>query len=153
MRAMPQARGAARIIKLLSLLEQMASMDDWVFLSPPTNLRKPREADYKRLNDILAFILENYQSSIGLPEVAAVAHLTPSAFCRFFKKRTRKSFVEYLNKFRVSVACKLLMESDLPVADVCFQTGFNNLANFNRQFRRVTGMTPTQFRKVNQGVM
>lgn len=149
MLAMPELSGATRIIRLLSLLERIAANGHWKHISPQAGHRKPKHADYQRLNDILRFILENYQSPIGLEEVAAVAHLSPSAFCRFFKKRTRKSFVSYLNEFRASMACKLLVEGEMPVAEICFQTGFSNLANFNRQFRRVTGTTPTAYRKAN----
>lgn len=148
---MPRLDGATRVIALLSLLNKIATQkEEWEFLSPEIQIRRPKEADFERLDTILHFILENYQQPISLEEAAEKVHLTTSAFCRFFKKRTRKSFVEYLNEFRVSMACKLLMESENPVGEICYQVGFNNLANFNRQFRKATQLTPSQFRKVNK---
>ncbi|MEO1258665.1 MAG: AraC family transcriptional regulator [Bacteroidota bacterium] len=144
--SMPDLSGAARIIQLLYLLEKIAISGDYEFLSPPIEQHFQRE-DFERLNKITAYILDHYAQSISLEEIAGEVHLSPSAFCRFFKKRTRKSFVEYLNEFRISMACKMLVESKEPVAQICYKTGFNNLANFNRQFRRVTGMTPTGYRK------
>lgn len=146
MKEMLHLTGASRIIRLLSLLEKIASHQGWDYLSPPIEQRFQKE-DYERLNNILAYILEHYERPISLDDIAREAHLSPSAFCRFFKKRTRKSFVEYLNEFRVGMACKMLLESKEPIARICYQTGFNNLANFNRQFRRVMGLTPTAYRK------
>ena len=96
----------------------------------PSNTVSQKE-NYERLNNIMAYILANYSRPISLEEIANEAHLSPSAFCRFFKKRTRKSFVGYLNEFRIGMACKMLMESKEPVAQVCYKTGFNNLAHFN----------------------
>lgn len=151
--AMQNLSGAARIIGLLSLLEKIAENGTWEYLSPETDLRKPKEADFQRLDKILHYMLENYQSPIRLKDVAEESHLTISAFCRFFKKRTRKSFVEYLNEFRVSMACKLLLESEKPIAEICFETGFNNLANFNRQFRKLRGDTPSAFRKRGKAIL
>ncbi len=143
---MPLLSGARRIIQLLSILEKISAAGDWGYLSPSINQRFQKE-DYERLNKITAYILANYSRPINLEEIANEAHLCPSAFCRFFKKRTRKSFVEYLNEFRIGMAGKMLAESQEPVSQICFKTGFNNLANFNRQFRRVMDMTPTEYRQ------
>ena len=128
------------------LLEKIAISGEWEYLSPPIEQHFQKE-DYERLNKITAYILENYAQPISLEEIAKEAYLSPSAFCRFFKKRTRKSFVEYLNEFRIGMACKMLTENKNPISDICFKTGFNNLANFNRQFKRVMGVTPTGYRK------
>ncbi len=146
---MTKLTGAMRIIKLLTFLEKIAVNGDWEYLSPPIEKSSPKE-NYERLNSIVAYILKNYSQQISLDDIAREAHLSPSAFCRFFKKRTRKSFVEYLNEFRVGMACKMLMEGNDPVSQICYQVGFNNLTNFNRQFRRVMGMTPMGYRKIKR---
>ena len=142
---MPFLPGARRIIQLLHILEKISVASDWEFLSPHIEQRFQKE-NYERLNKIMEYILANYSKPISLEEIANEAHLCPSAFCRFFKKRTRKSFIEYLNEFRISMASKLLTESSDPIYQICYKTGFNNLANFNRQFRRVMDMTPTEYR-------
>ena len=142
---MPMLSGSSRIIRLMVFLEQIANSGAYEFLSPAMEQRFQKE-NYERLNKIMAYILAHFSEPITLEEIAREAHLSPSAFCRYFKKRTRKSFVEYLNDFRVGMACKMLLETSVPVAQVCYQTGFNNVANFNRQFRRVMGVTPTVYR-------
>ena len=71
--------------------------------------------------------------------------MAPNAFCRYFKKRTKKSFTQYLNEIRIGHACKLLIEGNLQIATICYQSGFNTLTNFNRQFKSLMNMTPTDY--------
>ncbi len=142
--ALPPSR---QVIQLLSMLEQFSDPDNWVAISPHASALSPRQSDYERLNDLFHFLMENFTRQVKLEEVAAIAHLSPAAFCRFFKMRTRKTFVEYLNEIRVTHACSMLMEGDQPVGEISYACGFNNLANFNRQFRRITGTNPLSWRK------
>jgi len=76
-----------------------------------------------------------------------MANRSPAAFCRFFKKRTRKTYITFLNEVRIQEACSLLLKPDLNISEICFQTGFNNISNFNRQFKKITGFTPKGYRK------
>jgi AraC-like DNA-binding protein len=82
-----------------------------------------------------------------LEEVAVLCYLSPGAFCRFFERSTGKSLFTYLKEVRIGFACKLLHESDLNVADICYQSGFNNLAHFNNQFKEICKVTPGQYRR------
>ncbi|MFW5756830.1 MAG: helix-turn-helix domain-containing protein, partial [Tangfeifania sp.] len=91
------------------------------------------------------FLATGYQQKIELEKVAGIAHLHPSAFCRFFKEKTGKSLSKYVTDLRISYACKLIIEGKLSVTQVCFESGFNNLSNFNRTFKRQTKMTPTDY--------
>jgi len=68
-------------------------------------------------------------------------------FCRFFKSRTQKSLTQFLNELRIGHACKLLQNEEYSVSDVCYECGYNTLANFNKFFKNITGKTPSEYRK------
>ncbi len=101
------------------------------------------------MNNILAFTFKESHRKIYIEEVAEVANLSEEAFCRFFKLRTRKTYTNFLNEMRVSQACKLLIANESSIQDICFQTGFSNLSNFNRIFKKVTGKTPSQYIRIS----
>jgi AraC-like DNA-binding protein len=94
--------------------------------------------------------MSEYHRKIQLDEVADVANMTTNSFCRYFKKRTRKSYIDFLTEIRIGQARKFLQENDLSISQICFEVGFNNLSNFNRKFREVCAITPTEFRKLQE---
>ena len=106
-----------------------------------------KESDGQILNAVFQFTLSNFKDDITLHSVAKMANRSPAAFCRFFKKRTRKTYISFLNEVRIQEACSLLLKPDLNISEICFQTGFNNISNFNRQFKKITGFTPKGYRK------
>jgi AraC-like DNA-binding protein len=97
------------------------------------------------LTKVLQFLNTNYQRKIELETVADIANLHPAAFCRFFKEKTGKSLSEYLNDMRIGYACRLIIEGKLSVSQISYESGFNNLSNFNRTFKKHTGYTPTNY--------
>ena len=84
---------------------------------------------------------------IKLEEVASLVGLTPNAFCRYFRGRTKKTFIQYLNDIRIGHAKKLLIEGRMKISTLSMESGFNNLSNFNRAFKRRKGSTPTEYRE------
>ena len=96
-------------------------------------------------------IQNNYYSVINPLE--AIKNLlfhkrwNPGSFCRYFKKRTGKTFIQYVKEIRISIAAKKLAESDKPIAQICYESGYNNLANFNLYFKNIMEMTPSEYRK------
>ena len=104
-------------------------------------------ADRERIDRICRYVAEHSTRPIVLAEAAAAAHMSVPAFTRFFRKCTGKTFLEYLTELRVGAACRLLMETDRTVAQVCSASGFGNLSNFNRRFRDLKGITPREFRR------
>jgi AraC-like DNA-binding protein len=145
-RNLKKEKGLKKLISFFFLLEKISSSE----LTPLciTSWNENLLTDEgKRMNDILAFTFRECHRKIYIEEVADVAHLSPEAFCRFFKIRTRKTYTNFLNEVRVSQACKLLISKEQAVQDICFQTGFSNLSNFNRIFKKVTGKTPSQYVK------
>ncbi len=137
--------GYERVILLLKLLHKMATTENYRLLAGELYNQQEHDFTNDRLTKVLHFISTGYQQRIELEKVAEIAHLHPSAFCRFFKEKTGKSVTEYITDLRISYACKLIIEGKLAVSQICFECGFNNLSNFNRAFKKHTGFTPTAY--------
>tara|TARA_B110000483_G_scaffold176468_1_gene208670 strand:- start:466 stop:1320 length:855 start_codon:yes stop_codon:yes gene_type:complete len=100
-----------------------------------------------RLKKIFNYIKHNFKNEINLNEIAELSNMTTTSFCRYFKFNTGKSFIQYVNEYKVNHAAKLLMETKLNVKVICFDSGFNNFSNFNRFFKKFYHVTPTKFRE------
>ncbi|MCG9793713.1 AraC family transcriptional regulator [Flavobacterium algicola] len=140
-----QNNGLKNIIGLLNVLEVLSSTDDFHSLCSEVVVSSYTNKEKERMARIISFLTENFDKKIELEEVASVAYMTPNAFCRYFKKRTRKSFTQYLNEIRLRNACKLLIEGEMQVATVCYLSGFNTITNFNRQFKSLMNVTPSEY--------
>ena len=100
------------------------------------------------MRDIMEYTTNNFRQDISLTQIARVAAMTKNAFCKYFKKRTNKTYVQFLNELRVEHACKLLVASnDQPISEISLHSGFNTISNFNRQFRSLKGVNPKTFKK------
>ncbi|WP_128547098.1 AraC family transcriptional regulator [Larkinella soli] len=144
---LPSARPFEQLMTLLTVLDHLSAEPQREVLSITAYEQPRRPDDHQRLDNVFTFLLKNYDQPITLEDVAGVAHLTPSAFCRFFRLHTRKTFTQVLNEVRVEQACRFLQESTLPVGQIAFSCGYTNLSNFNRQFRTITGLTPGRYMK------
>lgn len=133
-------------LQLLKLLNTLSTSTDYEILSSIGFTETLNEFDGNRMNRIYQFIISNFKEPITLEEVAKVSNMTPPAFCKYFKVRTKKNFSYFLNEVRISYACRLLIEKNLDILQICYESGFNNLSNFNRQFKRITKMNPTQYK-------
>ena len=130
-----------KILDLISTAEKRT-------LSSLINLKKYAGNEGKRMSDIFKYTMDNFQGEISLNDVADIANMTPNAFCRYFKQRTTKTFVNFLIDIRIGNACKLLAKkNDLSITEISYKSGFNNLANFNRKFKAIKGITPSEYRK------
>lgn len=105
------------------------------------------EREGKRMEQIVRFLVDESHRQLSLEEVASIANLSREAFCRFFKERTRKTLVSYLNELRVHNACHALEHTDQTIASIAFSCGFANLSQFNRVFLKLSGITPRQYRR------
>ena len=99
------------------------------------------------MNNIYQYIMKNFSREITLEQIAKVAHISPNSFCRYFKSRIKKTFSQFLMEVRIGHACKLLAETQKSIAEVCYESGFNNFSNFNRHFKAITNKTPMAHRK------
>lgn len=146
MEKMPPMNGLQRIASLFSIFDLLAHCKEYDLLASPTYSEKIQVKCSDRFSKITDYILRNFDTDIALPQIAEVANMGVTTFCNFFKEHYRMSFVEYLNTVRIGHACKLLSENDQNIVQVAYDCGFNNLANFNRQFKRLKNMTPSEYR-------
>jgi AraC-like DNA-binding protein len=135
-----------RLILLLSVLKQLALSPNAVMLSTEGAYSKLNENDEKRLDAVYRFTMNEFHRTINLDEVSGIANMTVNSFCRYFKTRTRKSYLDFLTEYRIGQACKMLQQEEMSIADIAYQVGFGNLSNFNRKFKEINGCTPGRFR-------
>ena len=138
-------KGFERTIMLLEMLQLIAKTDQCKLLAGESYQTVNHNFTSNRLTKVMHYINSTYRKKTELIKVAEVANLHPSAFCRFFKEKSGKSLTEFVSDMRISYACKLLIEGNLSVSQICFESGFNNLSNFNRTFKKHTGFTPTNY--------
>ncbi len=137
--------GLNRIIGMITILQLLAETKEFSFLASINEIKNYDEKEGKRMNQIFQFTLKEFYRDIRLDEVAEIANMTPNAFCRYFKQRTRKTYMNFLSEIRIAHASKLLNNKDLSVSQICYQSGFNNLSNFNRKFKKIKGCSPSSF--------
>lgn len=147
MKLLLQKQGLERIIGLLKILEIFSQTTEFDYLADPGYSHDFHQKDNHKIDVVFKFVLNNYQRNLTLEEAAALAQLTPQSFCRFFKNRTRKSFIQFVNEVRVGQACRKLSEGDWTIAEIAYACGFSNLSNFNRFFKGLTGKTPRVYRQ------
>src|SRR5205814_4253063 len=104
------------------------------------------ERSLARIDAVVSRITDNLSQSLSAAEIAAELGMTESRFSRFFRRATGNTFTDFVNRVRINRACQLLMETDRLVTHICYEVGFNNVANFNRRFLEIKGMTPSEFR-------
>lgn len=136
-----------RFIVLLRLLN-MASTCHYKSLSSFIYNKEYSDNEGHRMRNVFEYTMDHFKSDINLSTIAEVANMTKNAFCKYFKKRTNKTYIQFVNELRLEHACKLLQSNpDLTIYEVAEQSGFNNMSNFNRQFRVVKQMNPSGYRK------
>lgn len=146
---LPTLTGFELFLEVLTILRILAETDDYKLLHPAPFKNQYNQKERERLKKIYRFIDEQYHRKIEIDEVADLSHLTKAAFCRYFKKITRQTFTEFLNRYRINQAQRLLL-LDKNVTEVCFECGFESLSYFNRTFKKITGENPQAFKKRHQ---
>ena len=125
----------------------MATTDEYEWLASVLVTESVNSSDFERFDKVYQYMMKNFTKPIKLEEVASLVGLTPNAFCRYFRGRTKKTFVQYLNDIRIGHAKKLLIEGRMKISTLSMESGFNNLSNFIEQFKRSTQMSPSEYQK------
>ncbi|TJW85281.1 MAG: AraC family transcriptional regulator [Mesorhizobium sp.] len=143
------AYGVHRISLFMSIMEALSRETSPRVLASENYLPDPSGYVSAGMNQALAYIRENLTQQFNEGDLAAIAGQTPSAFSRSFRKHTGMSVLQYIKRLRINLACQILMSNEeAQISDICFEVGFNNLSNFNRQFLAEKGMPPSQFRRL-----
>ena len=136
-----------RVILLLNIIKTLAENEEYEPIASAHAFYKSSEIETDRLNKVCTYTLSNYKKDISLKEIAAVSNLSVTSFCRYFKMMTKKTYFDFLVEIRISHACRMLVEDRYPIGIICFECGFNNISNFYRHFKAVTGLKPFEYKK------
>lgn len=141
-----EMRGFDSLLEFLSILYDLSISRNQLCLSSPSYIGQFDTSKSRRIKMVNQYLHTNLMNSIRINEIADLVSMTPSAFSHFFKKRTQRSFSDYLTELRIGHAARLLIETEKNISEICFESGFNNISNFNRSFRTQKGCTPSEFR-------
>ena len=139
--------GLQRYSQFIELLGELARCNDYRLLSTVQLQSFDDDAALARISAIVDHLTGHYSETFSMAEMAARLSMTESSFSRYFRRATGNSFTDFVNRLRINRACQLLMESNRYITNVCYDVGFNNVANFNRRFLQIKGMTPKEFRR------
>jgi AraC-like DNA-binding protein len=144
-----QHKGLARLAAFCEFMAELAECTDYRLLSS-VQLQSEDDDESEHINDLVIRITEDLAAPLSAAQIAQDLGMSESRFSRFFRKATGNTFTDFINRVRINRACQLLMESDLLITQICYDVGFNNVANFNRRFLEIKGMTPSDFRRQSQ---
>ncbi len=142
-----RSKGSQRIILLLQILDILSHSEEISELASKAFAENFKKSSNPKLYKIYEYVSKNFQQKIDLDSAAKVANLSKTAFCRFIKAKTNKTFSEFLNEIRINYAKKLLTEGKLSMAQIAYECGFNSPSYFNKQFKNHTGKTPQEAKK------
>lgn len=135
-----------RLLGLLEALHTMSNSEEYNLLNVGHIAIQSNQQDKERIKEVYDYVRAHFQEEISIQDIAELISMTEPSFCRFFKKQTGNTFTKFVNEFRVIHACKLLSETSRPISDVCYDCGFNNFSNFNKQFKKFTSKSPSDYR-------
>lgn len=142
-----QQTGSDQLITFLNIMNELSRSDDFALLSTSDYSATHQDTKFSRIDKVFEYVSNHFRTGIDLSVTADLVHMTPSAFCHYFKKYTKKTFTQYVNEVKIGYSCKLLMETELNVSEVCYQSGYNSLSRFNKCFKKITKKTPLSYRK------
>jgi AraC-like DNA-binding protein len=140
-------KGTDLLIEFFIILNLISKNKDLELLSSISFMKTKNESESKRIEVVFRYVFDNFSREISLEEIAELSAMSVTSFCRFFKQRTRKTFTMFVNEVRIGHACKELLYNSYNVNEVAYRCGFNNISNFNRQFKTITGVTPSEYAK------
>ncbi|KAF0237999.1 MAG: AraC family transcriptional [Prolixibacteraceae bacterium] len=144
---LPYLKSFERMLHFFRMMDIIGKSDSNISLASEDYIKKRFKTGNKRIATIHEYLMKNYREEVNLSELAQLVNMAEGSLCRFFRENMGLTLFEYLNRIKTDFACKLLMDPDLSIMEVCFDSGFNNLSHFNKQFRKMAGMSPSEFRK------
>ena len=144
--SMLDASPTKKLIYLLTILEKIAASQEYIQLSSTGFLQPVVDVNKQRIKQIFDHTYKHFNKKITINEVAAILNMTTQSFCRYFKNKTKKTYIKFLMEVRIGYACRLLAEDEKNVAEVCYDSGYNNMSLFNNQFKTITKKTPMEYK-------
>ncbi|HEY8783360.1 MAG TPA: AraC family transcriptional regulator [Mucilaginibacter sp.] len=135
------------LIGLLEVLQRLASSNEYVLLDQNRIIAQRTMAEQERINPVFAYLVENFREPVSLNEAAGIANMTTNAFCKYFKKITRKTFIETIIEYRLNYAIQQLVQTDKPISEISFASGFGDVSHFYKMFKLKMHLSPLNYRK------
>ncbi|SIN73591.1 AraC family transcriptional regulator [Chitinophaga niabensis] len=136
-----------QLIRLLEILQQLAVSKEYVLLDQQRLIAELSPSNQTRINPIFAYLVENFRREVSLNKAAAIAGMTPNAFCKYFKRITRKTFMETVIEYRINYATQQLIQSDKTISAICFDSGFGDISHFYKMFKAKMQVSPLHYRQ------
>jgi AraC-like DNA-binding protein len=150
---LPYLKSFDRMLNFFKMMDIIGKSKINVSLASKNFLKLRFTTGNKRIATIHEYLMHNYQEEVNLKKLATLVNMAEGSLCRFFKMNMGITLFEYLNKIKIEFACKLLMDQDLSIMEVCFDSGFNNISHFNKQFKKITGVPPSEYQKQFKGLL
>ena len=147
LKKLTQQKGLKSYIGLLEIFELLLSIEDKEYLSKMPYAVSNFNKGLNQVNKVYEYVFKNIQEDIKLKDASALLNMAPGSFCRFFKKKTKMTFMEYVINIRIGLASKLLAETNKQISEIGYECGYSNLANFNCYFKKIIGKNPSEYRK------
>ncbi|WPU98705.1 AraC family transcriptional regulator [Mucilaginibacter sp. cycad4] len=135
------------LIGLLEILHRMASSEEYVLLDQHRIIGERSNTERERINPVFAYLVENFRKHVSLDKAAGIANMTPNAFCKYFKKVTRKTFMETIIEYRLNYAIQQLVQTDKPISEISYESGFGDVSHFYKMFKAKMNLSPLNYRK------
>ncbi|MCM4173720.1 AraC family transcriptional regulator [Arenibacter sp. TNZ] len=142
-----------RLLSILNILNELGNSKEYQVLNAQGFSLQTEVKDNDRINIVFNYVKTNFKEEITLEEIANLVSMTVPSFCRYFKKITNKTFIQFVNECRLVHASKLLAEKPISITEVCFESGFNNFSHFNKSFKAFTGQNPSEYRNELKSVL
>ncbi|MDZ7933494.1 MAG: AraC family transcriptional regulator [Emticicia sp.] len=139
--------GFDRVLKLLSMLHDFSQSTDYKFITSLGYVNMHKISETERMQKVHDYVMKHFKEEVRLSELASLVSMSDAAFCRYFKSRTNKSFFDFIAEIRIGNACKLLHEGTLNITQIAYESGYNTISNFNRQFKAIVGKSPLVYQK------
>ena len=143
---LPKSSGIEGVKLFLEILYDLAVSEDYTLIAPVGDQGINIETDSKRIAKIISYVHQNYMKRITLDDIGELVKMSPEGVSRFFKSKTRQTFLNFLNNYRLNHVIDLMLKTDDFISEICYACGFNNISNFNRFFKKKIGMTPSEYR-------
>jgi AraC-like DNA-binding protein len=135
------------LMGLLEILQRLALSNEYILLDQQRSVAEQSRAEQERINPVFAYLVENFRTQVSLDEASSIANMTPNAFCKYFKKITRKTFMETVIEYRLNYATQQLVQTDKPISEISFDSGFGDVSHFYKMFKHKMHQSPLNYRK------
>jgi len=136
-----------KMLLLLDILQQLALSNEFALLDQSQTIAERTIAEQERINPVFAYLVENFRQQVSLDKAASIANMTTNAFCKYFKKITRKTFMETIIEYRLNYATQQLVQTDKPISEISFESGFGDVSHFYKMFKVKMNLSPLNYRK------